>query len=130
VAVTTQNSLQLAEALRKGEIDRALELINSLMQRNEPALKTVATLVGKFRTWLWVKALMEDGAKDEVIAKEADIGNHKRLYFLRKDLQKNSADQLAAAFQELLVLGFSLKTGNDPATTLQIQAINICQAAN
>jgi DNA polymerase III subunit delta len=100
------------------------------MQRNEPALKTVATLVGQFRTWLWVKALMEDGAKDEVIAKEADIGNHKRLYFLRKYLQKISADQLAAAFQELLVLEFSLKTGNDSAMTLQIQAINICQAAN
>jgi DNA polymerase III subunit delta len=128
VAITTQNSLQLAEALRKGEVDRALELINSLIQRNEPALKIVATLVGQFRTWLWVKALIETGAKDEVIAKEADIGNPKRLYFLRKDLQKISAKQLAAAFQELLVLEFSLKTGNDPAMTLQIQAINICQA--
>jgi DNA polymerase III subunit delta len=60
--------------------------------------------------------------------KEADIGNPKRLYFLRKDLQKISANQLAAVFQELLMLEFSLKTGNDPAMTLQIQAINICQA--
>jgi DNA polymerase III subunit delta len=128
VAITTQNSLQLAEALRQGEVDRALDLINSLLQRNEPALKIVATLVGQFRTWLWVKSLMETGAKDEVIAKEADIGNPKRLYFLRKDLQKISAYQLAAAFQELLVLEFAVKTGNDPAMTLQIQAINICQA--
>jgi DNA polymerase III subunit delta len=128
VAITTQNSLQLAEALRKGEVDRALDLINSLMQRNEPALKIVATLVGQFRTWLWVKALMENGANDELIAKEADIGNPKRLYFLRKDLQKISAHQLAAACQELLVLEFALKTGNDPAMTLQTQAIKICQA--
>jgi DNA polymerase III subunit delta len=128
VAISTQNSLQLAEALRQGEVDRALDLINSLLQRNEPALKIVATLVGQFRTWLWVKALMEKGVKDEVIAKEADIGNPKRLYFLRKDLQKITASQLATAYQELLVLEFSLKTGHDPAMILQIQAINICQA--
>jgi DNA polymerase III subunit delta len=83
----------------------------------------VASWVGQFRPWLWVKALIENGA----IAKEADIGNPKRLYFLRKDLQKITVNQLATAFQELLVLEFSLKTGNDPAITLQIQAINICQ---
>jgi DNA polymerase III delta subunit len=39
VVITTQDSFQLAEALRKGEVDRALELINSLMQRNEPPSK-------------------------------------------------------------------------------------------
>jgi DNA polymerase III subunit delta len=128
VAITTQNSLQLAEALRHGEIDRALDLINALVQRNEPALKIVATLVGQFRTWLWVKALVEAGEQDEFIAKEADIGNPKRLYFLRKNLQKISAHKLAAAFQELLVLEFALKQGNDPIMTLQTQAINICQA--
>jgi DNA polymerase III subunit delta len=127
VAVTTQNSLQLAEALRQGEIDQALDLINALVQRNEPALKIVATLVGQFRTWLWVKALIEIGEQDEVIAKEADIGNPKRLYFLRKDLQKISAHKLAAAFQELLVLEFALKQGNNPIMTLQTQAMKICQ---
>jgi DNA polymerase III subunit delta len=127
VAITTQNSLQLAEALRQGEIDRALDLINALVQRNEPALKIVATLVGQFRTWLWVKALIEAGEQDEVIAKEADIGNPKRLYFLRKDLQKISARKLVAAFQELLVLEFALKQGNDPIMALQTQAMKICQ---
>jgi DNA polymerase III subunit delta len=127
VAVTTQNSLQLAEALRQGQTGRCLELIAALMNRNEPALRIVATLVGQFRTWLWVKAAIEEGAADEEIAKEADIGNPKRLYFLRKDLQKVSAAKLAIAFQELRTLEFALKQGQDSTMALQTCAIHICQ---
>jgi DNA polymerase III subunit delta len=127
VAITTHNSLQLAEALRGGQVDRCLELIAALLERNEPALKIVATLVGQFRTWLWVKAAIEEGAADEAIAKEADIGNPKRLYFLRKDLQKLSSPKLAMAFQELLTLEFALKQGQDSKMALQMMAIKVCQ---
>ena len=127
VAVTTQNSLQLAEALRKGEVARSLELIGVLLERNEPALKIVATLVGQFRTWLWVKAAIEENAQDEEIAKEADIGNPKRLYFLRKDLQRLSSHKLALAFQELLTLEFALKQGQDSTMAIQTMVIKVCQ---
>lgn len=127
VAITTQNSLQLAESLRQGEVARSLELIGALLERNEPALKIVATLVGQFRTWLWVKAAIEAGATDEAIAKEADIGNPKRLYFLRKDLQGQRSHKLALAFQELLTLEFALKQGQDATMALQTMAIQVCQ---
>jgi DNA polymerase III subunit delta len=127
VAVTTQNSLQLAEALRQGEVARSLDLIGALLERNEPALRIVATLVGQFRTWLWVKAAIEGGAADEAIAKEADIGNPKRLYFLRKDLQGLTSHQLGWAFRELLTLEFALKQGQDTTMALQTMAIQVCR---
>jgi DNA polymerase III subunit delta len=127
VAVTTQNSLQLAEALRQGEVARSLDLIGALLERNEPALRIVATLVGQFRTWLWVKAAIEGGAADEAIAKEADIGNPKRLYFLRKDLQGLTSHRLGLAFRELLTLEFALKQGQDTTMALQTMAIQVCR---
>jgi DNA polymerase III subunit delta len=127
VMATTQNSLQLANALRQGDLGSSLSLIHALIQRNEPALKIVATLVGQFRTWLWVKILTEAGTPDEEIAKEAEIGNPKRLYFLRQDLQKISVGQLRQILPELLLLELSLKQGQEPEMALQTRSIAICQ---
>ncbi len=127
VMATTQNSLQLANALRQGDLGSSLSLIHALIQRNEPALKIVATLVGQFRTWLWVKMLTEAGASDEEIAKEAEIGNPKRLYFLRQDLQKISVGQLRRILPELLLLELALKQGQEPEMVLQTRSIAICQ---
>lgn len=127
VMATTHSSLQLATALRQGDLSESLSLIQALIHRNEPALKIVATLVGQFRTWLWVKMLSENGAKDEEIAKEADIGNPKRLYFLRQELQKVSTQQLSRVLPELLKLEFALKQGQEPEVALQTHALLICQ---
>ena len=55
VVSNTQNSLQLAAAIRQGDVGTALQTIEELINHNEPALKIVATLVGQFRMWLWVK---------------------------------------------------------------------------
>jgi DNA polymerase III subunit delta len=128
VVANTQNSLQLAAAIRQGDVGKALALVAELIDRNEPALKIVATLVGQFRTWLWVKMLLEDGVKDEgVIATSAGIGNPKRLFFIKQELQGTSADRLAASLPKLLDLEYSLKRGGDPISTLQIHAIELCQ---
>jgi DNA polymerase III subunit delta len=127
VMATTQNSLQLATALRQGDMGSSLSLIHALIQRNEPALKIVATLVGQFRTWLWVKILTESGVPDEEIAKDAEIGNPKRLYFLRQDLQQVSVQQLGQVLPELLLLELALKQGEQPEMALQTRAIAICQ---
>lgn len=127
VMATTQNSLQLANALRQGDLGSSLSLIQALIHRNEPALKIVATLVGQFRTWLWVKILTATGAPDEQIAKEADIGNPKRLYFLRQDLQRVTVAQLQQVLPELLLLELALKQGQEPEMALQTRAIAICQ---
>jgi DNA polymerase III subunit delta len=128
VIANTQNSLQLAAAIRQGDVGKALHLVSELINHNEPALKIVATLVGQFRTWLWVKILLEDGEKDErVIATAAGIGNPKRLFFIKQELQGTNADRLAASLSKLLDLEFSLKRGAETISTLQIHTIELCQ---
>ena len=128
VVANTQNSLQLAAAIRQGDTGSALQLIAELIDRNEPALKIVATLVGQFRTWLWVKMLVEAGEKDDrVIATAAGLGNPKRLFFIKQELQSTTADRLAASLPKLLDLEFNLKRGSETTSTLQIHAIELCQ---
>ena len=126
VATSTQSSLQLAAALRQGNTDRALTLITELLERNEPALRIVATLVGQFRTWLWVKLMTETGERDtRIIAKAADVGNPKRIYFLQKDTQGVSSVQLQKALTLLLALEYSLKQGAPETVTLQTKVIEL-----
>ncbi len=128
VVANTQNSLQLAAAIRQGDVGIALHLISELISHNEPALKIVATLVGQFRTWLWVKMLLEAGEKDDrVIATAAGLGNPKRLFFIKQELQSTTADRLAASLPKLLDLEFSLKRGGEVTSTMQIHAIELCQ---
>ena len=128
VVANTQNSLQLAAAIREGDVGTALQTIAELINHNEPALKIVATLVGQFRTWLWVKMLLEAGEKDEkVIATAAGLSNPKRLFFIKQELQSTTADRLAATLPKLLDLEYSLKRGADTISTLQTQAIELCQ---
>ncbi len=128
VVANTQNSLQLAAAIRQGDVGTALHLIRELIDHNEPALKIVATLVGQFRTWLWVKMLLESGEQDDrVIATAAGLGNPKRLFFIKQELQSTTADRLAASLPKLLDLEFSLKRGAETISTLQIHAIELCQ---
>ena len=128
VVANTQNSLQLAAAIRQGDVGTSLHLITELINHNEPALKIVATLVGQFRTWLWVKMLLEAGEKDDkVIATAAGLGNPKRLFFIKQELHGTTADRLAASLPKLLDLEFSLKRGGETISTLQVSAIELCQ---
>lgn len=128
VNASTHNSLQLAAAIREGDRDRALGLVTDLIDRNEAALRIVATLVGQFRTWAIVKLKIEAGEKDEkAIASAADISNPKRIYFLRKEIQSLSSKQLLATFPLLMALEYSLKQGADPLSTLQTKAIELCR---
>ena len=126
VATSTQSSLQLAAALREGNTDRALSLITELLERNEPALRIVATLVGQFRTWLWVKLMTESGERDtRMIAQAADVGNPKRIYFLQKEIRNVTSLQLQNALKLLLSLEFSLKQGAPETVTLHTKVIEL-----
>jgi len=127
VAVTTQNSLQLADAIRQGNASQALALIADLLNQNEPALRIVATLVKQFRTWLWVRLMVEAGERDErVVAQAAQVGNPRRVYFLKQEVQTLTAGQLQQALPLLLELEVSLKRGED-AAALQSTALALCQ---
>ncbi len=128
VSANTHNSLQLATAIRSGDTNKALQLVADLLNRNEPALKIVAVLVGQFRTWFWIKLMLEKGERDnQVIAKTAEINNPKRVYFLRQEVQSISLDQFLSSFPILLKLEADLKRGRETITTLQTKVIQLCQ---
>lgn len=128
VNVTTQNSLQLAIAIRSGKTDQALLLVSELINRNEPALRIVATLVGQFRTWTVIKLYLEKGEKDDkIIAAAADLSNPKRLYFMKKELQSITGKKLMLSLPLLLELEYQLKRGYDPLEALQTKIIELCQ---
>lgn len=128
VSANTQNSLQLASAILQRDVATALELVADLINKNEPALKIVATLVGQFRTWLWVKLMVSEGERDpKAIATAAQISNPKRVYFLIKDVQPLSVVQLTSTLKLLLELEVSLKKGSAPLITLQTKVIELCQ---
>ena len=127
VNANTQNSLQLATAIRTGNQTEALQLVVQLINRNEPALRIVATLVGQFRTWIVVKLMIERGDDEKAIALAAEVGNPKRIYFLRKEVNSLSSQQLLATLPILLELELSLKQGAEPLSTLQTKIIELCQ---
>ena len=123
-----QNSLQLAAAIRAGDVSKALLLVAQLIDRNEPGLKIVATLIGQFRTWLWVKLMLDDGERsDRAIALAAEVSNPKRIYFLQQEVKQLSLGQLVSTLPLLLELEVSLKQGREQMSTLQTKVIELCQ---
>jgi DNA polymerase III subunit delta len=128
VTAHTQNSLQLAAAIRGGETAKALTLVADLFNRNEPALRIVATLVGQFRTRLWIKLLTEAGERDEKeSAKLAEIGNPRQVYFLQKEVKPLRLASLQKTLPILLELEFGLKFGADPLELMQMKVIELCE---
>ncbi len=128
VTSTTQNSLQLAAAILHGDGAKALGLVADLINRNEPALKIVATLIGQFRTWLWVKLMVTEGERDaSTIATAAEVSNPKRIYFLTKEVRSLRLIQLTSTLRVLLELEVNLKRGMEPLSTLQTKVIELCQ---
>jgi DNA polymerase-3 subunit delta len=127
VRANTQNSLQLAAAIKAGNTVRALGLVTELINHNEPALKIVATLIGQFRTWLWVKLMMETRQDERAIAQAAEIGNPKRVYFLQQEVKTLSVQQLVLTLPLLLELEVSLKQGAEALSALQNKVIELCQ---
>lgn len=131
-ATSTHSSLQLAAAIRQGEVAQALGLVAELLSQNEPGLRIVATLVRQFRTWLWVKLLTVDQQlyrqdnRLRLIAQAAEIGNPKRLYFLQQEVEPLSVQQLQQTLPLLLELELSLKQGTDEMTTLQAKIVELC----
>ncbi|WP_066383216.1 MULTISPECIES: DNA polymerase III subunit delta [unclassified Anabaena] len=124
----TQNSLQLAAAIRTGDTAKALTVLADLINAAEPGLRIVATLIGQFRTWLWVKLMMESGERNsQAIAQAAEVGNPKRVYFLQQEVQSLSLRQLLSCLPLLLELEFSLKQGSGEISTLQTKVIELCQ---
>ena len=128
VPASAFNSFQLAGQLRQGNTDKALQILMKLLDNNEPALKILAVLVGQFRTWLWVRVAIESGERDnQAIAKLAELGNPKRVYFLQKEVRSLSSQQLFRTMELLLDLEYRLKRGQEERRTMQTTCIQIAQ---
>jgi DNA polymerase-3 subunit delta len=125
---TTQNTLQLAAAIKIGDSAKALGILGDLIGAAEPGLRIVATLTGQFRTWLWVKMMMESGERNpQAIAQGAEVSNPKRTYFLQQEVKSLFVEQLVLSLPILLELEVSLKQGASEIPTLQTKVIELCQ---
>ncbi len=128
VTVSTQTSLQLAQALKQGDTPTALGLVSDLLDRNEPALRIVATLVNQFRLWLWLRTLIQAGVQNDAeIAAAAEVANPKRIYFLKQEVRSLGLSQLQRSLPLLLELESELKQGRDERATLHTKVIELCQ---
>ena len=128
ITASTQSSLHLLTAIRRGQAAEALGLVSDLLRQNEPALRIVSTLVGQFRLRLWIKLMMEAGERDDrEIARVAELNNPRQLYYLKQELFSTSIVQLQQVLPILLDLEFSLKRGSDETIALQTKVIELCQ---
>ncbi len=119
---------QLTPALLAGEAGLALSILQELLANNEAPLRLCAALVGQFRTWLLVKVALEAGERDDrAIAEFAELGNPKRLFFLKNEIKAVTAPQLQRVLAELLALEWALKQGADEAASLQTHVVAIAQ---
>ncbi len=126
VTNSAQSSYQLAAAIREGNTASAVSLIGELLNRNEAPLRIVATLVGYFRTRLWVKLTVESGERDDrEVARLAEVNNPKQLYFLRQEVKPIPLTAFLQTLPILLELEFSLKMGAEPLEALQTKAIEL-----
>ena len=109
------NALAVGDALLDGEAGEAIARCDALIDAGEPALRIVATLTGQIRGWLWVSLLEQQGERDvAVIAKAAGIGNPKRIYVMRKQLQGRQPKRFLSLLGRLLEVEALLKRGAIP----------------
>jgi DNA polymerase-3 subunit delta len=72
--------------------------------------------------------MVSEGERDpKAIATAAEVSNPKRIYFLTKEVQFLSLNQLTSTLGVLLELEVNLKRGADPLSTLQTKVIELCQ---
>jgi len=109
---TTSTALQLADAMRQGNIFQVTRLLNALLEIAVHPRAIIATVTTKFRTWMWVKAATDYGLTDnKEIANACAIANPKRLYFLLKETQSLNPIALKKTVVRLLELQVQIKRG-------------------
>ncbi len=127
VPATTQTSLALAQAIRQGQTDIALRLLDNLLTMNEPPLRITATLVSQFRLWLWVKLMHVDKqVTAETVTAMTNLVNPKRIYFLEKEVRPLALAALTQTLALLCEMEVGIKRGAPAGVTLTTQIILLC----
>ncbi|APB32555.1 DNA polymerase III subunit delta [Gloeomargarita lithophora Alchichica-D10] len=127
VPATTQTSLALAQAIRLGQTDMALNLLDDLLTMAEPPLRVTATLVSQFRLWLWVKLMQVDKQVDaQKVAAMTNLGNPKRIYFLEKEVRSLPLAALTQTLELLFEMELGIKRGAPAAVLLPTRMILLC----
>ncbi|MEA5575307.1 hypothetical protein [Anabaena sp. UHCC 0451] len=127
VPCQTQNSLQLAAAMREGKSHQVLQLLDDLLSRSQPLMVIVSTILTQFRTWLWVKSAMVSGVKkDGELAQLCNISNPHRIYYLRQEVANTSINALAKAVTMILDLEMSIKRGAE-GRDLLVVILGVCR---
>jgi DNA polymerase III subunit delta len=103
------NSLELAKAILAKNKSHSLQLLQNLININEPPLKIVATLTTCFRQWLTIKQLAH--LNNQLIAEQLEIKNPQRIYYLKQDVKLISNQRLERILETILELELALKSG-------------------
>ncbi|BDA76064.1 hypothetical protein CAL7716_102300 (plasmid) [Calothrix sp. PCC 7716] len=104
------NSVELAKYCLNGNSEKAYTKLNQL---NDHPLQIVAALYTCFRTWLAVKAGIDEGLNNTEIALSGAINNPNRVYFLREEVRNCSLSRLRNILSILTTLEYELKTGKN-----------------
>ena len=127
VDASAQTSLGLAKAILASNWDAAGKIWADLQSQHEPPLKVASTLTAMFRQWLWVKALVSEGERDnQAIATTAGIGHPGRVYYLKQEVANVSLTRLQHILRVILDWELDLKSnsGSTPSPTYLFQ---LCQ---
>ncbi|HEY9610558.1 DNA polymerase III subunit delta [Allocoleopsis sp.] len=106
-----QNAIALANAIRYHNHTEVLSLTSELLARGEHPLKINAALLTMFRRWLTVKTARV--VSDEVLAQRLNLGNPKRLYYLRQEVAPLDVEWLRRGAIALFELECKLKRSLD-----------------
>ncbi len=111
----TTNIFQISNSILEQNISEVITQLDILLDAGEPALRILAGLTSQIRGWLWVSLLEQKGEKDVgVIAKAAGISNPKRIYIMRKQVNRRPPQRFLKLLDQLLEVEVSLKRGIEP----------------
>ena len=120
------NLFKVTDYLLQNNINQSLSEIDFLLKKGEPALRLNAGLISQIRMHTLVKLLHNSGEQDlSKICKIANISNPKRIFFIRKKVNKISSNFLLNLMSNLLDIDASLKRGNNPINVFIENLVNL-----
>jgi len=116
-----QTVWQLAAAVRDNQPSIVIHLVEAMF--NAHPMELVAPVLAQFKTWTTVKAGLSQKLPDAELAQLAKLGNPKRLYYLRQEVEPLSLTVLVQKMSRLAYLDTVLKQGQSNRMLPELVAI-------